>query len=205
MEQLVELRLRKFLDKHNALYEGQYGFRKRRSCYDAILDLIGNITESLDNKQMTLAVFLNMSKAFDTIEHPLLLQKLENYTIRGLTLQWFESYLSQRKLLVEIDNTQSELFNVEYGTVQGSVLGPIFYILFTNDLRKYLKFSSCVCFADDTTLYLRGYNVRCMVIKMWEDLIDLARYFKDHCLTLNLSKMSCILFTNKSEVPSVDL
>ena len=96
LEQLTELRLRAFLKRHGALYEGEYGFRKGCSCDDAILDLTGNIIESLDNKQLTLAVFLDMSKAFDTIEHKLLFKILDRYGIRGSALQWFESYFQDR-------------------------------------------------------------------------------------------------------------
>ena len=144
LEQLVHARLNKFLVKEKTCYSGQYGFTKNKSCSDAIADLIGNIVEGFDNKQITLALFLDMSKSFDTIKYDILFKTLDNYGIRGLALDLFNSYPSERRLCVEINNTRSEFYKVEYGTEQGSVLGPIFYNLLTNNLRKQLRYFQCI-------------------------------------------------------------
>ena len=187
--------------KHSIWYEGQYGFRKNRSCSDAINDFIGNIVEGIDQNQHTIAVFLDMSKLFDTIKHSVLFEKLHNCGIRGVALNWFKSYLTDRKLIVRFDNTDSDVYNVEYGTAQGSVLGPILYNFFTNNLTLQLKFSHCICFADDTTIFIRGANLNFMKKKLRDDLARVSTYFKKHRLTLNLDKMCLMLFSKNINDP----
>ena len=160
LEKLVSIRLVKFFTKHKILYEGQYGFRRQRNTTDAIMDLTGNILHSFNKGMFTIGIFLDMTKAFDSIKHETLLYKLQNYGIRGTVFNWLKSYLSNRKLQVKFKNTLSDQYTVDFGIPQGSVLGPLLYIVLANDLIKCLKFCSCVSFADDTTVFASGRNIK---------------------------------------------
>ena len=196
LEKIVHFRLTKFFDKHGVLYEGQYGFRKFRSTNDAILDLTGNILDGFNKKMFTVALFLDMTKAFDSIKHSTLLKKMEHYGVRGLALNWIESYLTDRNIRVLFRNLFSKSFNVNYGTPQGSVLGPLFYSILANDMPKCLRFCNSVMFADDTTIYLSGKNLKFMYKKITEDLNHLMKWFDENTLSLNVDKSCYILFSN---------
>ena len=197
LEKIVNNRIVKFLIKNKVLYEGQYGFRSNRSTTDAILDFTGNILDSLNKGQYVLSLFLDMSKAFDSISHHTLYKKLEFYGIRGNVLLWFKSYLSDRFIKVKVNNTLSEKYLMTYGTPQGSVLGPLMYLILANDLVKTLKFSNCVTFADDTTIFASGSNLKFLYHKVNEDLKLVTDWFDSNSLTLNAEKTKYILFRSK--------
>ena len=199
LEKIVHIRVVNFLVKHRVIYEGQYGYRSKRSTTDAILDLTGNILDNIEKGQFTLAIFLDMSKAFDSISHSTLCKKLEYYGLRGNVKSWFVSYLKDRTIRVKYKNTLSDEHTVNYGTPQGSVLGPLMYILLSNDLPKCLKFSSCVTFADDTTVFISGNNLRFLYKKINEDLKSLSDWFNSNSLTLNVEKTKYILFRSKQK------
>ena len=126
---------------------------------DAVMELTTEILKAKENNLNTISVFLDLSKAFDTLDPKILLQKLEIYGMRGIVLNWFESYLTNRQLRVkcEVSNdnkTQySKLYDVEFGTPRGSCLGPLLFLLFTNDLYLNIDHCSAILFADDTTVY----------------------------------------------------
>lgn len=197
LEKIVNKRVVKFLTKHKVFYEGQYGFRTNRSTTDAILDFTGNLVDNLNKGNYTLGLFLDMSKAFDSINHHTLFRKLEFYGIRGNVLSWFKSYLSNRYLKVKIRNATSKKYLMTYGTPQGSVLGPLMYIIMANDLVECLKFSNCVTFADDTTIFISGNNLKFLYRKINEDLKQLGDWFDSNSLTLNADKSKYILFRTK--------
>ena len=199
LEKIVHIRVVNFLVKNRVIYEGQYGYRSKRSTADAILDLTGNILDNIEKGQFTLAIFLDMSKAFDSISHTTLCKKLEYYGLRGNVKSWFVSYLKDRTIRVKYKNTLSDEHTVNYGTPQGSVLGPLMYILLSNDLPKCLKFSSCVTFADDTTVFISGNNLRFLYKKMNEELKSLSDWFNSNSLTLNVEKTKYILFRSKQK------
>ena len=201
LEKIVHVRIVKFLNRNNVLYEGQYGFRKGRSTHDAILDLTGNILDRLERGQYTIGLFLDMSKAFDSLKHDTLLRKFEFYGIRGIALDWIESYLHMRSLRVDFSGTLSDEFRVKFGTPQGSVLGPLMYIVLANDLVKTLKFSNCITFADDTTLIASGSKLKYLYRKVNEDLKTLSSWFDSNSLTLNADKSKYILFRSKKKQP----
>ena len=128
----------------------------------------------------TVAVFLDMSKALDTIDHNILFNKLEKSGVHGLALDWFKSYMSNRQLCVEYSKTVLALFKVEYRSAQGSVLGPIMYNFFTNDLQKQIRYCQCISFTDDTNIFIRGSSLRFLKQKIKLDLNMLTTYFKQH-------------------------
>ena len=165
LEKVMYNRTLQFLDKHQLLFISQYGFRKKHSCSDAIMELTSEILKNKENSLYTACVFLDLSKAFDTLKPEILLSKMSNYGIRGQANQWFSSYLNNRKLQVRCRTekdpglTYSSSYDVEYGTPQGSCLGPLLFLIFTNDLYKNLDHCNAILFADDTTVY-KGHRKR---------------------------------------------
>ena len=203
-EKVMLKRLTKFINKHNVLYEGQYGFRKNRSTVDACLDLVGNIITELEKNNYTIGIFLDMSRAFDTIKLSILLKKLEHYGIRGIAQQWIASYLCDRKLKVIFENTESNIESINTGSPQGANLSPFLYILYTNCVFKELRFCSTLLFADDTNLFISGKNIRWMKSKIKHDIIKIQNYFIANELTLNLSK-TCVILFRKAQWQKLDL
>jgi len=194
-EKVIFKRTLLFLNSQNVIYKKQYGFRPRHSTTDAIIDFTQNVYETYEKKEHGLGVFLDLTKAFDTINHKILLRKLEWYGIRGKTLEWFTSYLSNRKLLVNYNNTESELYDITYGVPQGSILGPLLFILYINDLPHALTHSSPILFADDTSLYLSHTSLKEVTSRANIDLELLYEWFKANRLSLNIPKTQYIHFT----------
>ena len=127
-------RLLKCVDQCNILTESQYGFRPGYSTSSAIIDLIHKVTNALDKKKILIGLFLDLSKAFDTLDHSILFHILENYSIRGTRLDLFQNYLTNRKQLVVVNGNESYLSAVGCGVPQGSILGPLLFLIYMNDI-----------------------------------------------------------------------
>ena len=200
LEKVVYKRTVKFLDKNELIYNSQYGFREKHSCVDAVMELTTEILKSRENNLHTISVFLDLSKAFDTLDPKILIKKLEKYGLRGVVLNWFESYLMNRQLRVKCEvakenKTQySNLYDVEYGAPQGSCLGPLLFLLFTNDLYLNIEHCSAILFADDTTLYKSHRNIRYLKWCIEQDLKTISDWFRANKLTLNLEKTEYMFF-----------
>ena len=191
-----------YLIKTGQLYDNQYGFREKHSCEHVIGQVIGNVLKGLENNMHSAVVLLDLSKAFDTIEHNILLRKLELYGIRGVTLAWFESYLTNRELRVKCRTTSnsneilSEEYKVNYGTPQGSCLGPLIFLIFVNDLHLHLENTECVQFADDTSLIFTHRNLLYLNYLVESQLSVVQDWFHANRLTLNVDKSSYLLYSN---------
>ena len=159
----------------------------------------------------TISIFLDLSKAFNTLEHSTLLKKLEIYGIRGVPLNWFKDYLDNRSLRVKCTTTNSDesiysdYKSITYGTPQGSCLGPLLFLVFCNDLYLNLMYSSCILFADDTTIYHSGKNLNLLLCSLEHDLDSVNDWFKANKLTLNLNKTVCIHFNKTINSIPVDI
>ena len=194
LEKIMYKRTYSFLETGNQIYISQYGFRTSHSCENAICELVSEIIKSKQDGMYTLAVFLNLSKAFDSLEHDALLKKLYKYGIRGVAYKWFESYLSKRQMRVKCNVASSgkleysNYMNVSYGTPQGSCLGPLIFLIFTNDLYRHLVYSSAILFADDITLHKTHRNLTYLKWCFEDDLSTLSDWFAANKLTLNLGK-----------------
>ena len=136
LEKIFHNRLMSFLNDKQILYNGQFGFRENHSTSMAILELVEEMTTAMDNSQSSVAVFMDLKKAFDTVDHNILLTKLENYDIRGLAYSWIHSCLNNRRQYVSINGTNSTCLNITCGVAlpQGSILGPTLFILYINDV-----------------------------------------------------------------------
>ena len=198
LEKVVYKRLYTYLQMNNILYSSQYGFRHNHSTTDATSELISSVVMGFENKELTLATFLDLSKAFDTVDHQILLRKLEHYGVRGISLQWFQNYLNDRKQYVQFKSENSETLNIDCGVPQGSVLGPLLFLVYVNDLNNCLNYCKSLLFADDTTMHITGKNKRELYSKMRIDLNNLVIWFHANKLSLNLSKTNCMLFKPKT-------
>ena len=145
-------RMYKFFSDNNLIYTLQLGFRRKYSTVHALISLTENIRKNLDEGNIDCGIFVDLQKAFDTIEHDILSSKLEHYGIRGLANEWFKSYLSNRNQYVSINGYDSNLADVKFSVPQGSVLGSLLFLIYINDLNQALQFCKVHHFADDTNL-----------------------------------------------------
>ena len=188
-------RLTKFLFENNVLYSGQYGFLQGRSTEHAMLDILYKITDAIEKKHFTLGVFLDLSKAFDTISHSILLKKLSIYGIRGIGLDWLTSYLKNRTQFIDTGITQSSILHITSGVPQGSVLGPLLFLLYINDMPLFSQILSYVLFADDTTALYSSPSINDLFTVINNELATLQKWFSASKLQINATKTNLILFT----------
>lgn len=147
----------KYLDKYNLIYSKQFGFRSNHSCNHAIISLTEHIKKLLDDGQIVCGVFVDLEKAFDTVHHSILCDKLNAYGLKGKINDLLKSYLSNRKQYVPLNGAESSLEDITCGVPQGSTLGPLLFLLYINDFRLCLNETSSGDFADDTFII---YNSR---------------------------------------------
>ena len=140
-------RLIEYINENKLLYKYQFGFQKGKSTYMAVLTLVDKISEALNNGDYVMGVFLDFSKAFDTVDHDILLKKLEKYGIQGAALDWFTNYLSNRLQYVTYNGAKSKREIIKCGVPQGSILGPLLFSLYTNDLSTVSNDCFSVLFA----------------------------------------------------------
>ena len=196
-ERHIHNQITNFINKHKILHPFQYGFRKNSSTEQAITQITEEIANNMQDKYHTCSIFLDLAKAFDTIDHKILLAKLHLYGIRGHAGQLLSSYLSQRTQRTKINNVHSNYCNVTCGIPQGSILGPLVFDLFINDIPQASNFSVRL-FADDACLTLRDKDPKVLEIKANQELQKIDDWVKINRLTINYSKSYCILFNRQN-------
>ena len=194
IERLMYNKVMNFLTENNILYKHQYGFRPKHSTIHPIIHLLNHIAESNNKKkkELTLTLFCDLSKAFDVINHKILLHKLNVYGLRGTINKWFENYLVDRSQYVNIDGNVSLSRKLDCGVPQGSILGPLLYLLYVNDIYKSCN-GNILSFADDTTMYVSDHDVNTLYKKAQIETNNLFNWFCANKLSLNPGKTKYIV------------
>ena len=184
-----------FLEKQCLHFDFQFGFRKGYSTEHAILETLENLKTAIDDNKITCGIFLDFSKAFDTINHHILLEKLQRYGIRLLPHAWFASCITNRNPYVKIGNTEYSLKTVTCGVPQGSTLGPLLFLLYINNLPKSSKILIFRIFADDTNIFYSSNNLEQLQTVINEELELVLKYCAANKLSINFKKTNFIITT----------
>ena len=203
-EKLMHVRILNFLDSNGVLHDMQYGFRPGRSCEHALLKAQQILLDSLSKRQVSLLLFIDFSKAFDMVEHSILLKKLEHYGIRGKALQWMRSYLENRMQFVSIDGTDSKTRHTKYGVPQGSILGPLLFIIYINDIPQVSNLAKFILYADDANIIITGNSIAEVDVQLRDLCKSLLKWVHSNGLCLNLKKTNYMIFSRsrKIELPT---
>ena len=198
-EKIACIRLSIFLENNKLLSDNQFGFRSNHSTVHTMLKFMNHVLNALNKKKHCIAIFCDLRKAFDTVDHEILFKKLERLGICGSTLKWFKSYLSERKQFVSIDGVLSDLLEILIGVPQGSILGPILFLIYVNDLPEWSNLLALL-FADDTTLLASDDNIDDLILHVNSEFKKIVTFFRAHKLSLHPEKTQFILFTNSTIV-----
>ena len=205
LEKLIHDQLISFIEKHNILYEYQFGFRKGHSTEQAILEITDNLKLNIDKKLITCGVFLDLTKAFDTINHNILLSKLYKYGIRGTPFLWFKSYIENRQQYVKINDIESDLLKMDCGVPQGSTLGPLLFLLYVNDMANASSKLLFRMFADDTNIFYAAKTPQELQKTMNEELQHLLKYCATNKLSVNMKKTNFMIVSTKKCYPPIQI
>ena len=193
-EKAIHSRLTSYLNKYELLHNYQFGFRKKHSTTHALVSLTEQIKSALDDGKFACGIFIDIQKAFDTVNHNILLHKLESYGIRGNLNDWFKSFLTARKQFVTIDEQDSPVIELSYGVPQGSVLGPLLFLIYINDFRHCLSKSVAHHFADDTNILFSHTSLRVIRKSLSKELVNVFDWLCANRLSLNAKKTELVLF-----------
>ena len=197
IEKVMHLRVMSFLNKYKLLYCYQFGFRQKYSTILALIETVDTIQQDLENGFYVGGIYLDLIKASDTVDHKILLDKLCHYGIRGHALSWFDSYLNNRKQYTVVNGTKSDTKAVTYGVPQGSVLGPLLFLIYTNDLVNCISpINKLRLFADDSNVFISKSSPQDLKDEMRSTLIKLFNWFKANKLSVNSQKTSYTIFSN---------
>ena len=190
IEKIVHTRINVFCETNKILDERQGGFRPDHSTISTAAFYINDLYKAMNNNKVTIAVYIDAMKAFDTVNkiHKILLKKTKALGLRGNLENWLQSYLTNRKQCTIANNIISELRNVTYRVPQGTVCGPLLFLLYINDLPKILKYSKVSLYADDTVLYVSDGDANRAINLLQQDLDELDYWFKMNKLTINCKK-----------------
>ena len=186
-----------FLEINKLLQDKQFGFRSKHSTTYALISLTESINNFLDKKEIVCGIFIDLEKAFDTVNHSILYDKLNYYGFRGKFNDLIKSYLTKRKQSVSINGYDSTNLDITCGVPQGSTLGPLLFLLYINDLQHSLKFAKLSHFADDTCLTYSNKNANTLETNLNHDLKNLTQWLRANRLSLNMDKTRLLIFKSK--------
>lgn len=196
-EKIMYNRTVDFLHQHEIFYAKQFGFRKHYSTVHTLLNITERIRKCLDNGELACGVFIDLQKAFDTVDHKILLSKLNHYGIRGMANNWFKSYLSNRSQFVSIGSSNSSSKSICHGVPQGSVLGPLLFLIYINDLHNCIRSCETYHFADDTHLLKFSDSLDTLCKKVNLDLKNITCWLRANKISLNAGKTEFVIFKSK--------
>lgn len=192
-----------YTEANNLLHGTQSGFRPNHSCETALVHMLDKWLTAIDRGDLVGVIFVDFRKAFDLVDHDILLKKLEVYRISKTSLSWFDSYLKSRKQKVSFNNTVSSQINIKYGVPQGSILGPLLFLLFINDLPLHTNVFTDL-YADDTTLYETNSSKKEIEVQLQKALSDLAQWCKLNGMVINMDKTKAMLVTTRQKRSRID-
>jgi hypothetical protein len=194
LEKLVTVRLASYFNQNGLFSPSQYGFRTKLSTVDAVQAIVNALYDAFDAGESAVGVFLDLAKAFDTLDRDKLFTKLSSYGVRGTALLWFRSYFAARKQFVSYGGAESALLPVEYGVAQGSIVGPVLFIIYINDIVKCSNDLKFVIYADDTNAFISSSNHANNVTSVNRELVQVSQWMRANCLTLNVDKSQYVVF-----------
>ena len=199
LEKVMYDHLYSYLVKFEFLYIYQFGFQKNKSTCMALISLVDRLTQALENGEFAVGVFIDFQKAFDTVDHSILLEKLSYYGIRGSAHDWFCSYLSDREQFVEFDNVSSKVLKVQCGVPQGSNLGPLLFLIYINDLASVSPKLFAILFADDSNFFYTHKNIDTIFDTLNTELEKIVKWLNANKMSLNVDKTHYMIFTTRKK------
>lgn len=205
LEKIIHTRFIEYLHINHIINEGQFGFQTGLSTFMPHILLQEKITKAFENGHSVCGIYLDLKKAFDTVDPEILLLKLKKYGINQYALKIIDSYLSSRMQCVEIEGVQSDYKDITIGVPQGSILGPLLFLLYINDFPSISKHSLCIQYADDTALFFEGDSAHELQTKLDSDLPNVCKWLKTNKLSLNTNKTFCQLYTMSHDQIAVNV
>ena len=201
-EKLMHRRITEFMEANSSIFDMQYGFRSGRSCEHALLKAQSVLLDSLGKNEVSLLLLIDFSKAFDMVDHTILLEKLAHYGIRGVAHDWLKSYLTDRQQFVSVNGSNSGKKALNFGVPQGSILGPLLFIIYINDLPNISKIAKFIMYADDANIIITGKSIA-EVSEIFNDLsAALLNWVDSNGLKLNIGKTNYMIFSRqKVDIP----
>ena len=198
LEKVVAEQLTDYLEANNILYKHQYGYLRNNSTFHPMIHFLNKISEASNKGELTIGVFCDLQRAFDTCSHSIMAKKLEKAGIKGTELLWFKNYLANRQQFVSVNGKDSECRAIKKGVPQGSILGPYLFLVYINDLTSCTSLFA-ILFADDTSFLISGKNLNEIIKTLNIELQKVCEWFRANELSLHAGKTKFMIFTNNEE------